>query len=153
VIDDRETRHHTANAVIRSVAIKTGLLVGMGVVAGLFYSLIQQAGPSWWFLAGSILFGGALGLLNFRWLAFAVERRLSKQIAPPGPSNPAIAILNAFKLSAIFLVLFIVIKWQVVHVIGLVIGLSLSFAAIIWEGLTFIGSGACEQSDRNRRHT
>jgi hypothetical protein len=30
--------------------------------------------------------------------------------------------------------LFIVIKWHLVHVFGLVIGLSLCFLAIIWEG-------------------
>jgi hypothetical protein len=137
-----QTRHLTAKAVIRSVAIKTGLLVVMGVAAGLVYSLTKQVGPYWWFLPGSILFGGALGLMNFRWLAFAVERKLSKHSAPPGPSNPAIAILNAFKLAAIFIVLFIVITWQVVHVIGLVIGLSLCFVAITWEGLTFMAGGA-----------
>lgn len=144
MIYETQTRHQTAKAVIRSVTIKTGLLVGMGVIAGLVYSLTQQIGQNWWFLAGSILFGGALGLLNFRWLAFAVERRLSKQIAPQGPSNPAMAILNAFKLSAIFLVLFIVIKWQMVQVIGLVIGLSLGFVAIVWEGLTFLARGSSQ---------
>lgn len=109
----------------------------MGAVAALVYALPRQSGL-WWSLPGGICFGGALGLLNFRWLAFAVERKLAKRIQPAVSSTPAAIILNVFKLAAIFVVLFVVIKWQLVNIFGLVIGLTLSFLAVIWEGLTII---------------
>lgn len=42
------------------------------------------------------------------------------------------------KLTAIFVILFIVIKWQLLNVFGLVGGLSLCFLAILWQGLTMM---------------
>jgi len=39
----------------------------------------------------------------------------------------------------IFIVLFIVIKWRLLDVFALLIGLSLCFLAIIWEGVTIMG--------------
>ena len=53
-------------------------------------------------------------------------------------SNLAAAIINVLKLSVIFIVLFIVIKWQLLNVFGLVGGLSLCFLAILWQGLTLM---------------
>ena len=46
----------------------------------------------------------------------------------------AAAIIGVLKLAVIFIILFVVIKWQLVHIIGLVGGLSLCFLAILWEG-------------------
>lgn len=136
--DAAQTQHPAAPAIIKRVMIKAALLVGIAAVVALIFLLVRNTGERWWSMPASVLFGGALGLLNFRWLAFAIERKLSKQVAPKRPSNPAIVILNGVKLSAIFIVLFVVIKWQLVHIFGLVIGLSLCFLAIIWEGLTLI---------------
>ena len=133
--DDAQSRHQIVLSIIKSVTQKTALAVGIGVAAVLVYTVTQQKGQ-WWFMPGGVLFGGALGLLNFRWLAFAIERKLLKRIQPAGPSNPAIIILNVLKLAAIFIVLFVVIKWQMVNIFGLVVGLSLCFLAIVWEGLT-----------------
>jgi hypothetical protein len=53
-------------------------------------------------------------------------------------SNVAAAIINILKLAAIFIVLFVVIRWQVLNVFGLVGGLSLCFLAILWQGLTLM---------------
>lgn len=119
------------------MSIKTALLIGIGLVGALAYTITRQHVP-WWSIPSGLLFGGALGLLNFRWLAFAVERKLAKRIQPSGPANPAIALLNLLKLAMIFVVLFVVIKWQLINIFGLVIGLTLSFLAVIWEGLTII---------------
>ena len=82
--------------------------------------------------------GGILGLLNFRWLAVSVERVYLRQGATPGLSNLAAVIISLLKLSLIFIILFIVIRYQLLHVFGLVAGLSLCFLAIIWEGATLM---------------
>jgi hypothetical protein len=137
--DEAQTLHQTVLAVIRSVTRKGALMVGIAAGAALIFMLIRNIGPSWWFMPTSILFGGWLGLLNFRWLAFAVERKLIKRVAPSGSSTPARMLLNGIKLATVFIVLFVVIKWQLVHIFGMVVGLSLSFLAIIWEGLAMLG--------------
>ena len=78
------------------------------------------------------------GFLNFRWLAIAVQRVYLRQGATPGISNLAAVIISILKLSIIFIILFVVIKWQLLHVFGLVAGLSLCFLAIIWQGATVL---------------
>lgn len=135
--DEIQARHEIVLSIIKSMTTKTALLVGIGVIAALAYTLTRSSGQ-WWSIPSGLLFGGSLGLLNFRWLAFAVERKLAKRIQSAGPANPALVLLNLLKLSAIFIVLFVVIKWQLVNIFGLVIGLTLSFLAVIWEGLTII---------------
>jgi hypothetical protein len=138
MIDETQVLHQTVLSVIKSVTIKSSLTVGIAACAALIYLLIKNIGDNWWFMPASILFGGGIGLLNFRWLALAVERKLSKRIIPKGSANTAAIIINGLKLAAIFIVLFVVIKWQMVHIFGLVIGLSLCFLAVIWEGLMLI---------------
>lgn len=106
--------------------------------ATLVVSLFRQGEERWWFVPGSIIFGGMLGLLNFRWLAIAVERVYLRKGATPGLSNLAAVIISVLKLSIIFIILFVVLKWHLVHIFGLVGGLSLSFLAIVWEGATLM---------------
>jgi hypothetical protein len=135
----------TANApkqavsdIVRGVVKKT-LMLTAGAIAGvLMYSALVAADRRWWLVPASILFGAALGLVNFQWLAVAVERIYLRKGATPGVSNLAAAIINILKLAAIFVVLFIVIKWQILNVFGLVGGLSLCFLAILWQGLKLI---------------
>lgn len=124
--------------IVLGVVKKTVMLTG-GAIAGVFiYSALVAADRHWWLTPASILFGAALGLINFRWLAVAVERVYLRKGATPGVSNIAAAIINVLKLAAIFVVLFIVIKWQFLNVFGLVGGLSLCFLAILWQGLTLM---------------
>ena len=121
--------------IVQGVLKKT-LMLTAGAIAGVFlYSALVAADRSWWLIPASILFGAALGLVNFRWLAIAVERIYLRKGATPGVSNLAAAIINILKLAAIFIVLFIVIKGQFLNVFGLVGGLSLCFLAILWQGL------------------
>jgi hypothetical protein len=122
--------------IIGGVTKKTSLVVGIAVVALLVFTIFRGADQRWWFLPASVLFGGVLGLLNFRWLAISVQRVYLRQGATPGLSNLAAIIISVLKLSLIFIVLFVVIKWQLLHVFGLVAGLSLCFLAILWEGVT-----------------
>jgi ATP synthase I chain len=132
--DETETRRQAVAGIVKGVAIKASLIVLGAAAVALAYSLARHAGERWWFVPLSILFGGALGLLNFRWLAVAVERIYLRKGATPGLSNLAAVIIGVLKLSVIFIILFVVIKWQLVHMFGLVGGLTLCFLAILWEG-------------------
>ncbi len=136
MIDESLVRGQAVAAILKGVAKKTVLIVSLATTALLLYNIFQGPDRRWWSLPAGVLFGGALGLLNFRWLAIAVERVYLRKGATPGVSNLAAAVINILKLSLIFIALFIVIKWQIVHVFGLVGGLSLCFFAILWEGLT-----------------
>jgi hypothetical protein len=136
--DEAQTRRRQVAEILKGVARKTALFVLPVTVAALVYALVWQRGERWWFLPASILFGGALGLLNFRWLAIAVERVYLRKGATAVVSNLAAAIISVLKLSLIFIILFVVMKWQLVHIFGLVGGLSLCFLAILWEGATLM---------------
>ncbi len=136
--DEKQTPKQTVSAIIKGVALKTVLLVSIAAFGSLIFDIFQATGQSWWFLPASVLFGGLLGLLNFRWLAIAVERVYLRKGAVPAVSNIAASIIHILKLSLIFIILFIVIKWQILHVFGLVGGLTLCFLAIVWEGATLM---------------
>ena len=138
--DVAQTRHEAVVALTRRVTVKATLLVSLAASVALLYVLLANTDESWWFMPVSVLCGGTIGLLNFRWLALAVERKLLKKLSPTGPTNPAVALINGLKLATIFIVLFVVIKWHVLHLFGLIAGLSLCFVAIIWEGLALISS-------------
>jgi hypothetical protein len=134
--EEPDVSRRAVTGILKGVAWKTSIIAFFAAVAAIVFSI--QSNRSWWFLPASILFGGGLGLLNFRWLAAAVQRVYLRQGATPGTSNLAAAIINIIKLSVIFVILFIVIKRQMLDVFGLVAGLSSCFSAIIWEGATAV---------------
>jgi len=130
----------TASTIIKGVAKKSALLAAFAVPAVIAIGLLQGPGGGRpWFLAASVLFGGALGLVNFRWLAMAVQQLYQWKGAAPAVSNIFSTIVSVLKLSVIFIVLFFVIKGNVFSPVGLAAGLSLSFLAIVWEGLVIMG--------------
>src|SRR3990172_12105491 len=136
-IDETRVRNQAVEAIIQGVARKTALIVSLATAAALVFTLVQNNGPQpWWFLPASVLFGGALGMLNFCWLAIAVQRIYLRPGATAAGSKIAAAVISMLKLSLIFVILFVVIKWRFLHVLGLVAGLSLCFLAILWEGTT-----------------
>jgi hypothetical protein len=132
--DGQDSRKQAVAGIIRAVVRKTAVIDGVAAAAALVYALSGRGAEAWWFVPAGILFGGLLGVLNFRWLAVSVERFYLRKGATPGVSNVVALFMSGVKLTLIFIVLFIVIKWHLVHVFGLVIGLSLSFVAILWEG-------------------
>lgn len=144
--DETLIRKQAVDAIIKGVAKKTALVVSIAATVVLVFTLVQKTGLQWWLLPSSVLFGGALGLLNFQWLAIAVERVYLRQGATPVGSNLAAVIISLLKLSLIFIILFIVIKWRLLHVFGLVGGLSLCFLAILWEGAVMMKQ-ALKKSD------
>jgi hypothetical protein len=134
--DEIQIRKQSVTNIITGVAKKTALIVLVAAAASLVIGLLYRKEQQWWFLPLSVLFGGGLGFLNFRWLAISVERVYLRKGATPVLSNLAAVIISILKLSVIFIILFIVIKWQLLHIFGLVAGLSLCFLAILWEGVT-----------------
>jgi hypothetical protein len=134
--EEQSTLRQTGADIVLGVAKKTATLVAAGAAGAAIIHLSTQQSQPWWFLPASVLIGGVLGLLNFRWLAIAVERVYLRQGATPSGANLAGAFINVLKLSVIFIILFIIIKWQLLHIFGLLAGLSLCFLAILWEGLT-----------------
>jgi hypothetical protein len=122
-------------AIIKGVTWKTALIV---FIAVLLVLVGGNAWHPWWIMPVSILFGGALGLLNFRFLAITVQQVYLRKGAPAGLSKFAGMIISMLKLSAIFAVLFIVVKFQVLHILGTVAGFSLCFLAILWEGVLLV---------------
>jgi hypothetical protein len=137
-IDDTQLRKQAVDAILKGVARKTALMVSVASAGCVVYSVVQKIAQPWWFLPVSVLFGGALGLLNFRWLAISVQRVYLRQGATSAGSSLAAVIISLLKLSLIFIILYIVIKWRLLHVFGLVGGLSLCFLAILWEGSTMV---------------
>jgi hypothetical protein len=137
-IDDTQLRKQAVDAILKGVAKKTTLIVSVASAGAMVFSLIQKTAQPWWSLPVSIFFGGALGLLNFRWLAISVQRFYLRQGATSVGSNLAAVIISLLKLSLIFIILYVVIKWRLLHVFGLVGGLSLCFLAILWEGSTMM---------------
>lgn len=135
--DETVVRHRAAAAILAGVVKKTVIVASLAAAAALAFSLLR-GGERSWFLPLSILFGAMLGLLNFRWLTIAVERIYLRQGATAVTSNLAAVIIHIIKLSLIFVILFAVIKWHLLHVFGVVAGLSLCFLAIMWEGMTVL---------------
>jgi len=136
--DENRVREQSVDAILNGVTKKTSLIVSLATAAVVVYAAVLGSDHRWWFFPVSILFGGALGLLNFRWLAVSVQRVYLRQGATVVGSNLAAVVISLLKLSLIFVILFVVIKWQLLPVFGLVAGLSLCFAAILWEGATMM---------------
>jgi hypothetical protein len=140
--DQKMTLQETASAIVKSVSKKTGLLVVLAFAGSLVFGAAQ--GQHWWFLPGGILFGAVLGLINFRWLAMSVERFYVRKDASAVAMKVVGAVISFLKLSLVFIILFVMIKWNVINIFGIVGGLSLSFLAIIWEGLMVMARGRNE---------
>jgi hypothetical protein len=135
--EDAKIRRQAVEGIIKGVTMKTSLVVLGVAFASSAFNLIQNT-SQWWFFPFSIICGGILGLLNFRWLAVSVERLYLRKGSTPGVSSIVALVISGLKLSVIFVVLFIVIRWQLIHIFGLVGGLSLCFLAILWEGVTLM---------------
>src|ERR1700693_6135400 len=110
--DETQLREQAVDAILTGVAKKTALIVSVASAGVVVFSVIQKTPQPWWFLSASVLFGGALGLLNFRWLALSVQRVYLRQGAGSAFSKLAAVVISILKLALIFFILFVVIKWQ-----------------------------------------
>ena len=62
------------------------------------FAVVQKTAQPWWLLPVSVL-GGLLGLLNFRWLAIAVQRVYLRQVQRRRGSNIATVIISLLETS------------------------------------------------------
>ena len=72
--DESVVRQRVVDSIVKGVVHKTVVILSLAIAVVLLFTLIGSIQQPWWFLTASVLFGGALGLLNFRWLAIAVQR-------------------------------------------------------------------------------
>lgn len=136
-----KTVEQSVTEVIKGVTKKTAVLAAVAAIGALVLQTLLWPGLPAWSLPGGVIFGAMLGAVNFRWLARAVERvYLRTGLAAPAASIAA-AVITVLKLSAIFVILYFVIKWDVFNIFGLVAGLTTCFAAILWQGITVMAGG------------
>jgi hypothetical protein len=128
---------------------KTAVLTAVAVAGVVAVRVSQGTDGDWWKVPIGVIFGATLGLLNFHWLATAAERLYTRQGMTPGRGRVIGIAVSALKLSAIFVVLFIVIRWKLLHIIAVVGGLSVCFFAILWEGFVALVPGTRDSEGRH----
>lgn len=84
----------------------------------------------WKILPFSILFGGALGLLNLRGLAWGVRGLLGEPKA-----NVKMLFFSQFRLVMVFVILALFLYLRLVNPFGILAGFTVVFILVIMEGL------------------
>jgi hypothetical protein len=133
--DEIRLRRQEVERIVKRTSLRTALFTAVLAAAAFAFPSIYKPGPEGrWFVPAGILAGGALGLMNFRWLAAAVERVYLRKGTTPRLASVAAFFVSGLRLSIIFVILFVVIKWRLLDIFSLVAGLSSCFLAIMWEG-------------------
>jgi ABC-type antimicrobial peptide transport system permease subunit len=83
-------------------------------------------------ITAGIALGALLSILSFRWLRKFVSALLSS-----GRSRPPIllVLLNFSKYLIMGVALFVAIKYDLANAIALLVGVSVIFLAVCWEGM------------------
>ncbi|MCG6552237.1 MAG: ATP synthase subunit I [Candidatus Magnetominusculus sp. LBB02] len=108
--------------MIRSVAVQTIAVLAAVVVV----SLLSGFGR----MAPSILIGGVVALLNFIFLS----RSISGLLTPETAVAPLALIFNMVRLVLVMAALFILIYLKYAEIIGLSIGVTVTFLVVIKAG-------------------
>ena len=82
-----------------------------------------------WLFASNFLLGGAISLLSFRTIVWAVRKFLGMQMA-----QPVIMGISILKITAIFVFLIALAYLQLIMPVPLLAGFTLVLAIIIWQG-------------------
>lgn len=93
------------------------LLIVMVVASGFF--------RSFW-LSGSLALGGAISVANFWGLRVIIERALA--------TRPRFLLTLFLKFLGLLGLLFLLIVYGNVHKVAFVVGLSVAFLSVTWEG-------------------
>ena len=94
--------------------------------------LLGMSGAGWltvgWFVAKSIFIGGVLANISFALL----KRDLLKLLGGPLEAAKALFFIKYYlRLTALVVVLFLLVRYQQVHTIGLLVGLSTVLLSIV----------------------
>jgi hypothetical protein len=81
-------------------------------------------------IPASVLIGGVLGILNLRGLVWGIESLLGAQKA-----NVTLLLLNILRLLILFSIITILVAFRLVHLFGLLLGMTVVFLILIKEGL------------------
>jgi F0F1-type ATP synthase assembly protein I len=85
---------------------------------------------SGWLFALNLLLGGAISLLSFNTIVWAVRKFISMQMA-----QPVIMGISILKITAIFIILILINYFSLFLPVPLLVGFTLVLAIIIWQGL------------------
>ncbi len=84
----------------------------------------------WKKLPLGILTGGLLGILNLRGLVRSVEGLIGSAV-----STAKIVLLSMTRLLLLFLAIFVLIKFNLINILGLLSGFTIVFILILIEGV------------------
>jgi len=82
-----------------------------------------------WLFAFNFVLGGAISLLSFRTIVWAVRKFIGMQMA-----QPVIMGISILKITAIFVFLVVLALLQLIMPVPLLAGFTLVLAIIIWQG-------------------
>jgi len=131
----------SAAIVVSGVVRKAAVITAVGLAGAVALQLTLWPDLPFWTVPAGIVLGSGIGAVNFRWLAAAVERVYLRQGTTSALSQVAAAVITVLKLSTIFVVIFVVIKGNLVNIYGLVAGLTFCVLAILWQGMTVMSGG------------
>ncbi|MBF0320243.1 MAG: ATP synthase subunit I [Nitrospirae bacterium] len=103
------------------MAVRTLASLAVAIVV----SLVADYGG----MSMSILLGGVVGLLNFVFLSWSMSGLLNADSVAP-----VMLIFNMVRLILVLGVLFVLIYLKLAGIIGLAIGLTISFLVVLWVG-------------------
>jgi len=95
----------------------------------LLLAAVISAYFEWKKLPVSILVGGGLGLANHRALSWGVTGMLDAD-----RSYVRLLFFSVFRLLIIFVILFVLIMYKLVNVLGVLVGFTIVFTLILKEG-------------------
>lgn len=146
--ESRPGTTQSAAIVVSGVVRKAAVITAVGLAGAIALQVTLWPGIPFWTVPAGVVFGSVLGVINFRWLAVAVERVYLRQGTTGALSQVAAAVITVLKLSTIFIVIFVAITWSLVNIIGLVAGLTFCFLAILWQGMTVMSGEPEERKGR-----
>ncbi|MBF0556774.1 MAG: ATP synthase subunit I [Nitrospirae bacterium] len=108
--------------------------VAVATLAALVAAVVISLAAGYGRMSLSILLGGIVGLLNFVFLSKSISGLLNADNVAP-----VMLIFNMVRLIVVMGVLFVLIYLKLAEIIGLSIGLTVSFLVVMATG--YIGSG------------
>lgn len=110
--------------LLKALQIKGGIAILITAILAIsFFSVYEAAG---------IIFGGAIGILNFSILIHFVYSILGFDSAK---GRRVIISQNAIKFLLLIFIFFAIIKWQLANILAVIIGFTIILIVITAEGL------------------
>jgi hypothetical protein len=117
--------------MIKKISKFSMLIIPAIAVASLFFAE--------WLFAVNLLLGGAISLLSFRIIVWAVRKFIDMQMA-----QPLIMGISILKITGIFIFLVITAYFRLLVPIPLLTGFTLVLAIIVWQGLVMARKASAE---------